>query len=195
MKRRLFLSLFSGLVGLMFMSSTWAETTSKNPQVLLETNKGNILIELYPDKAPKTVENFLRYVNEGFYDGTIFHRVIPNFMIQGGGFTPDLQKKPTHDPIMNEADNGLRNRIGTVAMARTSDPHSASAQFFINVAQNSFLDFREKTPRAWGYAVFGRVIQGMKTVNKIRVEKTGYRNGMGDVPAETVEIVKARQVQ
>ncbi|WP_319381738.1 peptidylprolyl isomerase [Thiomicrorhabdus sp.] len=195
MKRRLFLSLFSGLLALTFLNPSWAESNAKNPQVLLETSKGTILLELYPDKAPKTVKNFLEYVNEGFYDGTIFHRVIPNFMIQGGGFTPGLQKKPTHDPIMNEADNGLRNRIGTIAMARTNDPHSASAQFFINVAQNSFLDYREKTSRAWGYAVFGRVIKGMKTVNKIRVEKTGYRNGMGDVPVETVKIIKARQVQ
>ncbi len=165
------------------------------PQVLLETSAGTIVMELYPDKAPKTVENFLKYVNEGFYDGTIFHRVIPNFMVQGGGFTEDFEKKITHAPIQNEADNGLRNRIGTVAMARTNDPHSATAQFFINVAQNTFLDFREKTPRAWGYAVFGKVIEGMKTVNKIRMAKTGFKNGMKDVPKNNITIIKARQIK
>jgi len=165
------------------------------PQVLIETNYGNILVELYPDKAPKTVQNFLRYVNEGFYDGTLFHRVISNFMIQGGGYTQDMQKKITHAPIPNEADNGLRNRIGTLAMARTSDPHSATAQFFINVANNTFLDFREKTDRAYGYAVFGRVIKGMKTVNKIRQVRTGFKNGMKDVPLQAVIIIKARQVK
>ncbi|WP_084657390.1 peptidylprolyl isomerase [Hydrogenovibrio kuenenii] len=171
------------------------DNTKANPQVLIKTNYGDITLELYPDKAPKSVANFLRYVNEHFYDGTIFHRVIPSFMIQGGGFTPDLQKKPTHAPIPNEADNGLRNRIGTVAMARTNDPNSATAQFFINVAQNTFLDFREKTARAWGYAVFGRVIKGMKVVNHIRLVKTGFKNGMGDVPLQPVVIIKATQIQ
>lgn len=170
-------------------------TNGSNPRVLMETSMGNIMIELYPDKAPESVKNFLRYVNEGFYDGTIFHRVIPNFMIQGGGFNTDMQKKMTHAPITNEADNGLRNEIGTIAMARTNDPQSATAQFFINVAQNSFLDFREKTPRAWGYAVFGRVTQGMKVVNSIRNVKTGFKNGMGDVPVDTVEIIKVRQIK
>jgi peptidyl-prolyl cis-trans isomerase B (cyclophilin B) len=116
-------------------------------------------------------------------------------MIQGGGFTPDMQKKPTHAPIQNEADNGLRNRIGTLAMARTNDPHSATSQFFINVAQNTFLDFREKTPRAYGYAVFGRVIKGMRVVNQIRQVQTGFKNGMGDVPLQTVEIIKVTQIQ
>ncbi|MBD3756283.1 MAG: peptidyl-prolyl cis-trans isomerase, partial [Gammaproteobacteria bacterium] len=164
-------------------------------QVLMETNYGTILIELYPEKAPKTVENFLAYVHEGFYDGTIFHRVIADFMVQGGGFTPDMGKKITRAPIQNEADNGLRNQIGTVAMARTNDPHSATAQFFINVAQNSFLDFREKTPRAYGYAVFGKVIQGMKTVNQIRNVRTGFKNGYGDVPLEPVIIEKVRQIK
>jgi peptidyl-prolyl cis-trans isomerase B (cyclophilin B) len=171
------------------------KTAAKHPQVLIETNMGNIVVELYPEKAPKTVENFLRYVNEGFYDGTIFHRVIPNFMIQGGGYTPEMNKKITHAPIPNEADNGLRNRIGTIAMARTSDPHSATAQFFINVNNNTFLDFREKTPRAYGYAVFGRVIKGMKVVNKIRQVRTGFKDGMKDVPVEPVIIIKARQIK
>ena len=199
MTRRLFLKL-NALILLLFTSFTANAQSgngseSNNPQVLMETSAGTIVMELYPDKAPKTVENFLKYVNEGFYDGTIFHRVIPNFMVQGGGFTEDFEKKITHAPIQNEADNGLRNRIGTVAMARTNDPHSATAQFFINVAQNSFLDFREKTPRAWGYAVFGRVIEGMKTVNKIRMEKTGFKNGMKDVPMNTITIIKARQIK
>lgn len=172
-----------------------AADATRHPQVLLETNYGNIIIELYPEKAPKTVENFLQYVNEGFYDGTIFHRVIKDFMIQGGGYTPDMQRKLTRAPIPNEADNGLRNRIGYVAMARTSDPHSATSQFFINVANNSFLDFREKHGRGWGYTVFGRVIKGMRTVNKIRQVQTGWKNGMKDVPVEPVIILKARQIQ
>ena len=203
MKRRLFLfSSMASLAALIALSASYFSTAQAEsnteqdyPQVMLETNMGNIVIELYPDKAPKSVENFLMYVNDRFYDGTIFHRVIPNFMIQGGGFMPDMQKKKTLPPIENEADNGLRNRIGTVAMARTNDPHSASSQFFINVAQNSFLDFREKTPRAWGYAVFGRVISGMKTVNQISQVKTGFKNGLRDVPVQTVEIIKAKQIK
>jgi len=144
-----------------------------NPQVLLETSVGNITLELYPQKAPKSVANFLKYVESGFYDGTIFHRVIDNFMIQGGGYTTDYTKKKTRAPIMNEADNRLRNTVGTVAMARTRDPHSATAQFFINVRNNSSLDFREKRVRAWGYAVFGRVIKGMDVVARIKGASTG----------------------
>ncbi|BCN93577.1 peptidyl-prolyl cis-trans isomerase [Thiomicrorhabdus immobilis] len=207
MNRRLFLTFKAALLTAFISSSVFAQTTTetqaevasktpaKAPQVLIETTEGTIVLELYPDKAPKTVENFLTYVNEEFYDNTIFHRVIPGFMVQGGGFTEDFEKKITHAPIQNEADNGLRNRIGTVAMARTNDPHSATAQFFINVAQNTFLDFREKTPRAWGYAVFGKVISGMKTVNKIRMVRTGFKNGMKDVPIKTVKIIKARQIK
>lgn len=199
MTRKLFLKLNLALLTLLLSFSSFAQSSaangSANPQVLIETSEGTIMLELYPNKAPKTVENFLKYVNEKFYDGTIFHRVISDFMIQGGGFTSEFEKKITHAPIMNEADNGLRNRIGTVAMARTNDPHSATAQFFINTNQNNFLDFREKTPRAWGYAVFGRVIEGMKTVNKIRMAKTGFKNGMKDVPAKTITIIKARQVK
>lgn len=199
MTRRLFLKVNTALL-VLFMSisaqaQSQAKEPTKNPQVLIETTEGTIMLELYPDKAPKTVDNFLKYVNEKFYDDTIFHRVIADFMIQGGGFTEDFEKKITRAPIMNEADNGLRNRIGTVAMARTNDPHSATAQFFINTAQNTFLDFREKTSRAWGYAVFGRVIDGMKTVNKLRMAKTGFKNGMKDVPKETIKIIKARQIQ
>ncbi len=200
MTRRLFLTFKLALIALFLSSSAFAETDPKtspktDPQVLMETNLGTFVIELYPDKAPNTVKNFLAYVNDGFYDGTIFHRVIPTFMVQGGGFTADMQKKPTRDPIANEADNGLRNTVGTVAMARTGDPHSATAQFFINVAKNGFLDYREKTNRAWGYAVFGRVITGMKTVNKIRTSPTGKSKGMIDVPRETVTIIKARQIK
>ncbi|VAW45450.1 Peptidyl-prolyl cis-trans isomerase PpiB [hydrothermal vent metagenome] len=203
MTRRLFLALKLSLLALFFSTSIFAEpeTTDKapapqaSPQVLFETNVGTFIIELYPDKAPDTVKNFLTYVNDGFYDGTIFHRVIPNFMVQGGGFTADMQKKTTRASITNEADNGLRNTVGTVAMARTNDPHSATAQFFINVAKNSFLDYREKTSRAWGYAVFGRVIKGMKTVNKIRSTPTGSTKGMIDVPQKTITIIKARQIK
>ena len=163
-----------------------------HPHVRITTNMGDIVLELDREKAPKTVENFLTYVNEGFYDGTIFHRVIDGFMVQGGGFTQDFQKKDTHAPIRNEADNGLRNKIGTVAMARTGDPHSATAQFFINVANNGFLDFREKSPRAWGYAVFGRVIKGMPVLDKIRQSKTGSGGPFRkDVPRTPVIIEKA----
>ncbi len=196
MTRRLFLTFKLALVALFLSSSVFAESEPKtNPQVLMETNLGTFVIELYPDKAPNTVKNFLTYVNDGFYDSTIFHRVIPTFMVQGGGFTADMEKKSTRDPIANEADNGLRNTVGTVAMARTGDPHSATAQFFINVSKNGFLDYREKTNRAWGYAVFGRVITGMKTVNKIRTSPTEKSKGMIDVPRDTVTIIKARQIK
>jgi len=170
-----------------------AEPQHNGPKVRITTNLGDIVLELYPDKAPKTVENFLQYVNDGFYDNTLFHRVIDGFMIQGGGFTPDYEQKPTRAPIPNEADNGLRNTIGTIAMARRMDPHSATAQFFINVANNSSLDFREKTPRAWGYAVFGRVIQGMDVVKAIKEQKTGPGGPFpSDVPQQPVIIQKVR---
>lgn len=159
-------------------------------QVTIETSKGSIVLELYPDEAPKTVDNFLRYARWGFYDGTIFHRVIPEFMIQGGGFTPDMKQKLTELPIENEADNGLKNDRGTVAMARTPDPHSATAQFFINTKDNAFLNHKSKTPRGWGYAVFGKVIEGMDVVDAISKVKTGKRGGMSDVPVEPVVITK-----
>jgi peptidyl-prolyl cis-trans isomerase B (cyclophilin B) len=141
--------------------------------VRIQTSMGDIVVALDRQHAPVTVENFLKYVNEGFYDGTIFHRVIDGFMIQGGGFTGDYEKKDTHKPIKNEADNGLKNTTGTIAMARTRDPHSASAQFFINVADNSFLNHKAPTVAGWGYAVFGKVIQGMGVVNKIKAVQTG----------------------
>lgn len=162
-----------------------------NTNVILDTSEGEIHVELYADKAPITVENFLKYVDDGFYDGTIFHRVIPDFMIQGGGFTADMSQKPTRDPIKNEADNGLSNDPYTIAMARTSVVDSATAQFFINVADNVFLDHGS---RDFGYAVFGKVVKGEDVVDRIAGVATGTRAGMGDVPKETVTITSARRV-
>jgi len=164
---------------------------ASNPLVLLETSAGEILIELFPAKAPKTVENFLGYVDAGYYENTLFHRVIKDFMIQGGGYGPRMDEKPTRDPIENEADNGLKNERGTVAMARTSDPHSASAQFFINLADNDFLDHTEKEARGWGYCVFGRVNEGMEAVDAIAKVKTGARGSHDDVPVDMVLITSA----
>ena len=161
-----------------------------NPRVALQTTKGRIVIELNAEKAPKTVKNFLDYVKAGFYNGTIFHRVIPGFMVQGGGFTPDMTEKPTRPPIQNEADNGLQNQRGTVAMARTNDPHSASSQFFINVANNNSLNFKNKED-GWGYAVFGNVVEGMDVVDAIGQAKTANRGPNGDVPLQAVVIQKA----
>ena len=162
-------------------------------QVEIKTNSGNIILELYPDKAPKTVENFLGYVKDGHYKGTIFHRVIPGFMIQGGGFDKTLKQKPTRQPIENEAANGLKNEIGTVAMARTSDPHSATAQFFINVANNAFLNYTAPTQRGYGYTVFGKVIQGMDVVNKIAATPTGSSGPFpSDVPKQMITIEEIR---
>lgn len=167
----------------------------KNPQVLLETTSGDILLELDPEKAPETVENFLKYVDEGFYDNTIFHRVIPGFMIQGGGMDARMKEKQTHAPIKNEADNGLKNERGAIAMARTMDPHSASAQFFINHANNEFLNHTAKTPEGWGYAVFGKVIDGMDTVDKIAKVKTGRSGVHDDVPKDMILITKASRFE
>jgi len=162
------------------------------PRVVLHTSAGEIELELFPDKAPVTVENFLGYARSGFYDGTIFHRVISHFMIQGGGFTPDMQKKATGEPITNEADNGLSNKRGTIAMARTNHPHSATAQFFINVQDNIALDFTsEADPRGWGYAVFGQVTRGMEVVDEIRFVPTARKGPYGDVPVEPVVIERA----
>ena len=162
--------------------------------VKLTTNHGVITLELDAEKAPKTVENFLQYVRDGFFDGTIFHRVIDGFMIQGGGFEPGMTQKPTRDTIENEAANGLKNEAYTIAMARTPNPHSASAQFFINVKNNSFLDFTSPTPQGWGYCVFGKVTEGTDVVDKIRKVKTGNRAGHQDVPMEDVVIEKAEIV-
>jgi peptidyl-prolyl cis-trans isomerase A (cyclophilin A) len=161
-------------------------------RVALETSQGRIVIELQADKAPKTVANFLQYVKDGFYDGTVFHRVIGTFMIQGGGFTPELVQKPTRAPIPIESQNGLKNVRGTIAMARTSDPNSATAQFFINVVDNAMLDYPR--PDGAGYAVFGHVVEGMDVVDKIRAVPTGSRGGMGDVPVAAVVIKSARLI-
>ena len=160
--------------------------------VLLTTNHGQITLELDADKAPKTVENFLSYVNSGHYDGTIFHRVIDGFMIQGGGFSPDMRQKPTEDNVENEANNGLTNDRYTIAMARTSDPHSASAQFFINVNDNDFLNYPGSD--GWGYCVFGKVTSGTEVVDKIGKVDTGRRSMFSDVPTEDVIIEKAEIV-
>ncbi len=159
--------------------------------ITLHTNFGDIKLELDFDKAPKTAANFQQYVEEGFYDGTVFHRVIDGFMVQGGGFEPGMKQKSTRAPIDNEADNGLKNETGTVAMARTMDPHSASAQFFINVADNHFLNHSAKTQQGWGYAVFGRVVEGMDVINRIKSVATTRKSGHQDVPAEDVVIEKA----
>lgn len=156
--------------------------------IVFKTNYGDIQVELDFDKAPVTAANFLAYARDGYYDGTLFHRVIDNFMIQGGGFASGMEQKETNSPIENEADNGLSNEVGTLAMARTQDPHSASAQFFINVADNTFLDHKNKTLQGWGYAVFGRVTDGMEVVNKIKQCRTGYVAGHQDVPLDEVVI-------
>ncbi|RMH17190.1 MAG: peptidyl-prolyl cis-trans isomerase [Acidobacteria bacterium] len=185
------MKLWIGPALLSVLAAANAVADDANPRVTLETSKGTIVIELFPDKAPKTVANFLAYVKAGFYDGTIFHRVIPGFMVQGGGFTGDMKQKKTNSPVENEADNGLKNDRGTVAMARTNDPHSATAQFFINLVDNGFLNHTAKTPRGWGYAVFGKVVEGMETVDAIAKVKTGRRGPHGDVPIEPVTIVKA----
>lgn len=163
-------------------------------KVLLTTTYGKILLELDAERAPATTENFIQYVKDGHYDGTVFHRVISNFMIQGGGFTPDMNQKPTRAPIENEAGNGLSNEMGTIAMARTSDPHSATAQFFINVADNHFLD-QARSPDGWGYAAFGKVIEGMETVNRIKAVDTGNKGFHQDVPREDVLIESAEVIE
>lgn len=164
---------------------------STNPQVEFKTTLGNITVELYPEAAPITVENFLNYVNDGFYDGTIFHRVIPGFMIQAGGMTDEMYQKPTSPAIRNEADNGLKNETGAIAMARTAIPDSATAQFFINVNDNQFLNFQSKTQSGWGYCVFGKVIEGMDIAHDIEQVKTGNKAGHQDVPNETITIEQA----
>ncbi len=162
--------------------------------IKMQTNHGTITLELDAEKAPVTVENFERYVREGHYDGTIFHRVINGFMIQGGGMSSGMVEKPTHEPIKNEADNGLSNERGTIAMARTMEPHSASAQFFINVKDNTFLNHSAPTPDGWGYCVFGRVVEGMDVVDKIKEVQTGSHGFHQDVPVEEVVIEKAEIV-
>jgi peptidyl-prolyl cis-trans isomerase B (cyclophilin B) len=179
------------LLGVMLMVGMVKAESGQSPRVILETTKGNIVIALDAEGAPTSVENFLGYVEAGFYDGTIFHRVIDGFMIQGGGFTSDMSQKATRDTIQNEADNGVKNKRGTVAMARRPDPHSATSQFFVNTVDNAFLDHQSKTPQGWGYAVFGEVVEGMDVVDAIAKVKTGRHGSMGDVPTEPVVIERA----
>jgi len=173
---------------------TESQATGSNPVVTMETSMGTVTIELDADKAPKTVANFLAYVDEKFYDGTIFHRVIPDFMVQGGGFLPDMQQKATRGNIENEAANGLVNDRGTLAMARTPDPHSASSQFFINHKDNDFLNFASPTPQGYGYCVFAKVIDGMDVIDEIAKVSTGNQGPHGDVPTEAVIIQSVARV-
>mgnify|MGYP001818102808 FL=1 len=169
---------------------------AENPKVKMETSKGTMIIELYPEKAPKTVANFLQYVNDGAYEGTIFHRVIKDFMNQGGGFTADFKKVDTRDPIQNEADNGLKNKKYTVAMARTGQPHSATNQFFINTADNDFLDHTGKSMRGWGYTVFGKVVEGQNIAGAISRVPTGPGGPFQkDVPRKTITINKMTEIK
>lgn len=180
----------SGLAaGLLISVAAWA-----NPTVEMTTSLGKITIELAADKAPKSVANFLQYAKEGFYDGTVFHRVIPGFMVQGGGFDAKMNQKPTRQPVENEAKNGLKNLRGTLAMARKPDPHSATAQFFINVADNGFLNHTAPSAQGWGYAVFGKVVEGQDVVDKIKGVKTGRKGFHDDVPLEDVVILKAVEI-
>ncbi|RZI40594.1 peptidyl-prolyl cis-trans isomerase [Herbaspirillum sp. HC18] len=188
--RRYFMQMAAALsLGMAFQGAIAADA----PQVSLKTNMGEIVLELYPEKAPKSVDNFLKYVKSGHYNGTIFHRVINNFMIQGGGFDKDMNQKPTNPPIENEAKNGLKNEPYTVAMARTSAPHSASAQFFINVKNNSFLDYPGQD--GWGYAVFGKVVKGTEVVDKIKAVETTTSGMFRDVPAKPIVIESATIVK
>lgn len=191
-------TLFVALATALFIATpSFAQDGAEAVYVKMTTNQGDIVLQLDPVKAPKTVENFLRYVNEGFYDGTVFHRVIGNFMIQGGGYTELYQKKPTHEPIENEADNMLPNKIGSIAMARTAHPHSATAQFFINVVDNVALNHTGKTnSRAWGYTVFGEVISGMDVVDAIRRVQTGASGPFPrDVPMQPMVILSASVIE
>jgi cyclophilin family peptidyl-prolyl cis-trans isomerase len=184
------------LMALAFAGSSYAAKQNPHPRVLLKTSEGDIVLELDHDKAPITVDNFLGYVKRGFYDGTIFHRSIKGFMIQGGGYTTDYEKKPTEAPIKNEADNGLKNVRGAIAMARTSDPNSATAQFFINTVDNLHLDFASPTDTGWGYAVFGKVVEGMDVVDRIQDIDTGPGGPFArDVPRKMVVIEKATRLR
>jgi cyclophilin family peptidyl-prolyl cis-trans isomerase len=193
MNRLLAIMLAGGLFGCALVTQA-AETTG-NPRVRLTTNLGAIELELYADKAPGTVKNFLEYVDTGFYNGTIFHRVITGFMVQGGGFESGMKQKSARAPIKNEADNGLKNLAGTIAMARTPDPHSASAQFFINTMDNPFLDYRDKSTQGWGYCVFGKVTNGMEVVKKMEATPTGRTGPHDDVPRQDVVIRKAERIK
>ncbi len=177
-----------------FCLPAYATETGNKNMIKMTTSLGVIDIELYPEQAPETVKNFIRYVQSGHFDGLIFHRVIPGFMIQGGGFTPDMNQRNTQPPIVNEADNGLKNTVGTLSMARTSVPDSATSQFFINLVDNAFLDFTAKTQQGWGYAVFAKVINGLDVVKQIGGVATGNVGGHGDVPLEAIVIKKAEVI-
>ena len=190
---KLLLGLFAFSLILSFSVSD--ASAAANPKVIIKTTKGNITVELYKDKAPITVKNFLSYVDDKFYNGLIFHRVIKGFMIQGGGMTSEFARRATKDAIQNEATNGLSNRRGTIAMARMPDPHSATAQFFINHADNTGLDHRDKTEQGFGYCVFGKVIEGMDVVDAIANVKTMTKRGHRDVPRETIEIISIERVE
>ena len=194
MIRSLFRIVLIITVGLFSTLPLTAQSNKHNPKVVLNTNMGEIELELYPAKAPVSVKNFLSYVKSGFYNGTIFHRVISGFMIQGGGYDVNLNKKPTRSPIVNEAGNGLKNYRGTIAYARTNVVNSATSQFFINLVDNHFLDHKNNTPSGFGYAVFGKVIRGMGVVDKIGKVKTGIKKGMRDVPLKPVVILSAKVV-
>ncbi|MDX1915189.1 MAG: peptidylprolyl isomerase [Methylophilus sp.] len=178
--------------GVLALFSMFALEVNATTLVEFETSAGNFTVELYPEKAPKTVENFLHYVNDKFYDNTIFHRVISRFMVQGGGFERDLTEKSTREPIANESDNGLLNQTGTIAMARTSDPNSATAQFFINLADNQFLNYTSPEPDRIGYCVFGKVVHGMDVVHKIGIVPTSTVKGFSDVPIKPIMIKQIR---
>ena len=197
--QNVFRSIFSALVSFTLLAQvaqaqdevTPQEPQQKeNPVVIIKTSKGDIKVELFEKEAPNTVKNFLQYVDDKFYNGTIFHRVIQGFMIQGGGFTKEFSQKPTRAPVKNEAANGLKNKRGTLAMARTSDVDSATAQFFINVVDNDFLDFRAPNAQGFGYCVFGKVTEGLDVVDAIRSVKTGNRGMFQDVPADAIEILE-----
>ncbi len=184
-------SLFRNLFYALLLSIASGQSIAAT-QVEFETNKGNFIVELYPEQAPLTVKNFLQYVEDGFYKSTIFHRVINGFMIQGGGFERDLFQKPTRAPIKNEAANGLKNKVGTIAMARTQDPNSATAQFFINLADNAFLDYRGPQADKIGYCVFGKVVSGMDVIKKIAIVPTGSVSRFNDVPTKAIKIKSAK---
>jgi cyclophilin family peptidyl-prolyl cis-trans isomerase len=187
--------LIISIMGVLMALTTTIQAEKTNPRVIMKTSMGDITIELYQEKAPITVNNFLSYVDEKFYDGTIFHRVMKEFMIQGGGLTSDLRSKPTKPPIKNEAANMLKNKRGTIAMARMPDKDSATCQFFINHVDNPGLDHRDNTPEGYGYAVFGKVIKGMDVVDAIANVKTMTRSGRANVPRENITIISIRRVE
>lgn len=193
----MFIKFFLSMMAVVFLLAFPLNNSAadKNPKVIMKTTMGDITLELYMDKAPVTVKNFVGYIDDKFYDGTIFHRVIKDFMIQGGGHTADMSKKPTKGSIKNEADNGLSNKRGTIAMARMPDPHSATAQFFINHIDNTNLDHMDKSDQGYGYCVFGNVVAGMDVVDAIANVKIMTRNGVPNVPRETIEIISVTKVE